>query len=269
MLHYGHAGAPNERLLENEDMALLDMGCEYNCYCSDITCSFPVSGSFTPDQSIVYEAVLESQKQILAEMRPGVRWGDMHLLMHRVVLTNLRTAGLIVGEIDDMMEAHLGAVFTHGLGHLIGIDTHDVGGYLPHTPARSDLPGLKLRTNRILEAGMVLTVEPGCYFIDALLDPALSDPNRARFLVPAAIERFRGTGGVRLEDVVVVTTAGVDNLTLCPRTTGESSPSAVVALGRPQWIEPRGSAAGGANSTRQPAAWCQIRACGWKQPAST
>ena len=68
---------------------------------------------------------------------------------------------------------------------------------------------------------MVMTVEPGCYFIDALLDPALADPRHQRFLVPSAIERFRGTGGVRLEDVVAVTSSGVDNLTLCPRTVSE------------------------------------------------
>lgn len=127
VLHYGHAGAPNERHLEPSDMALLDMGCEYNCYASDITCSFPVCGTFTPDQTIIYEAVLDAQKQILAAMRPGVGWSDMHLLMHTVVLTHLRDAGLLVGDVGEMMEVQLGAVFTpHGLGHLIGIDTHDV-----------------------------------------------------------------------------------------------------------------------------------------------
>jgi len=205
-------------------MALLDMGCEYSFYASDITCSFPVSGVYTADQRLVYEAVLDAQKHILAVMRPGVPWSDMHRLMWRVTLTHLKQGGLVIGDLEEMLTANLGQVFTpHGLGHLIGIDTHDVGGYLPHTPARSETKGLnKLRTARVLEAGMVLTVEPGCYFIDALLDTALEEgsPHR-KFLVPTAIARFRGFGGVRLEDVVLVTEGGVDNLTTCPRTVAE------------------------------------------------
>ena len=224
VLHYGHAGAPNERLLQPTDVALLDMGCEYHFFASDITCSFPVGGLYTPDQRMVHEAVLDAQYRILDAMRPGVSWSDMHTLMWRVILTHLTTAGLLVGEVDDMIAANLGYVFTpHGLGHLIGVDTHDVGGYLPHTPARSATPGLsKLRTARVLEAGMMLTVEPGCYFIDALLEPALEPGSpQNRFLVPDVLQRFRGTGGVRLEDVVVVTPDGVDNLTLCPRTVTE------------------------------------------------
>jgi len=224
VLHYGHAGAPNERQLLPTDMALLDMGCEYSFYASDITCSFPVSGVYTADQRLVYEAVLDAQKHILAVMRPGVPWSDMHRLMWRVTLTHLKQGGLVIGDLEEMLTANLGQVFTpHGLGHLIGIDTHDVGGYLPHTPARSETKGLnKLRTARVLEAGMVLTVEPGCYFIDALLDTALEEgsPHR-KFLVPTAIARFRGFGGVRLEDVVLVTEGGVDNLTTCPRTVAE------------------------------------------------
>ena len=223
VLHYGHAGAPNDRELREKDMALLDMGCEYMCYASDITCSFPVSGTFSADQRMIYETVLDAQRQIFAMMRPGVAWQDMHRLMWRVTLTHLRAADLLVGDVDDMLAANLGAVFIpSGLGHLIGIDTHDVGGYLTHTPARSSLPGLsKLRTSRILEPGMVLTVEPGCYFIDALLDSALADPTLAQFLVPEALERFRGFGGVRLEDVVAITDTSIDNLTTCPRTVTE------------------------------------------------
>ena len=223
VLHYGHAGAPNDRELGPNDMALLDMGCEYMCYSSDITCSFPLSGAFTPDQRMVYETVLEAQKQILTAMRPGVPWPDMHMLMWRVTLTRLRDAGVLAGDVDAMLDANLGRVFTpHGLGHLIGIDTHDVGGYLSTTPPRSTLDGLsKLRTARTLERGMVLTVEPGLYFIDHLLDGALADPAHRAFIVPEALERFRGFGGVRLEDVVVVTEGGADNLTLCPRTVVE------------------------------------------------
>ena len=131
-------------------MALLDMGCEYNFYASDITCSFPVAGIFSSDQKVVYEAVLDAQRHILAAMRPGVPWSQMHRLMWRVTLTHLLQAGLLTGDVEAMLEANLGYTFTpHGLGHLIGIDTHDAGGYLPHTPARSSIDGLKkLRTVR-------------------------------------------------------------------------------------------------------------------------
>lgn len=223
VLHYGHAGAPNERRLERTDIALLDMGCEYFCYTSDITCSFPVSGTFSPDQRAVYETVLDAQTQILNAMRPGVPWPDLHRLMWRVTLEHLVGMGVLAGELDEMLGVHLGATFIPcGMGHLIGVDTHDVGGYLRHTPARIEQPGIaKLRTARTLQAGMVLTVEPGLYFIDALLEPALADPATAKFFVPGGVDKYRGFGGVRLEDVVVVTETGIDNLTLCPRTIPE------------------------------------------------
>ena len=110
----------------------------------------------------------------------------------------------------------------HGLGHLIGCDTHDVGGYIEGTPKKSEFPGIgKLRTSRLMEEGMVMTSEPGCYFIDALIDRALGNPEQARFINTTVVDRLRGFGGVRLEDVVVVTADGVENLTTAPRTVDE------------------------------------------------
>lgn len=97
-----------------------------------------------------------------------------------------------------------------------------MGGYLPDCPSRSLLPGLcKLRTSRVLEAGMTLTVEPGCYFIDALLRAALENPEQKAFIDASVLQRFRRFGGVRLEDVVLVTAEGARNLTTCPRTVAE------------------------------------------------
>ncbi len=94
--------------------------------------------------------------------------------------------------------------------------------YIPGTPARLKEPGLtKLRTSRLLEVGMVLTNEPGCYFIDALLDAALADPTRAPYINADVLERFKKFGGVRIEDVVMVTPEGAENLTTCPRTVKE------------------------------------------------
>ena len=98
----------------------------------------------------------------------GVSWVDMHLVANRVMLEKMTESGLLQGSVDDMMKSNLAAIFQpHGLGHFLGLDVHDVGGYLEGHPARPERDGLKsLRTARCLQAGMVLTVEPGCYFID-------------------------------------------------------------------------------------------------------
>ncbi|KAI8548151.1 hypothetical protein RHMOL_Rhmol02G0119300 [Rhododendron molle] len=107
-------------------------------------------------------------------------------------------------EVDDMMVERLGAVFMpHGLGHFLGIDTHDLGGYLKGAkrPLESGLSAL--RTSRELQEGMVITVEPGCYFIDALLNPAMQSSNTSKFLNCEEIVRFKGFGGVRIESDVV------------------------------------------------------------------
>ncbi|XP_024361458.1 uncharacterized protein [Physcomitrium patens] len=218
VLHYGHAAAPNDRLLENGDMALLDMGAEYHFYGSDITCSFPVNGTFTDNQKVVYTAVLKAQNAVIRAIRPGVSWVDLHKLAESCILETLKENGVLQGDVQAMMESRLGAIFMpHGLGHFLGLDTHDTGGY-PAGTERINSPGLKsLRTVRILEEGMVVTVEPGCYFIEALLVPALEDPAQRNFFVEPALEVFRHTGGVRLEDDILVTANGCENLTICPR----------------------------------------------------
>eukprot|EP00956_Cyclotella_meneghiniana_P022983 scaffold44096_cov82-Cyclotella_meneghiniana.AAC.4 len=226
ILHYGHAGRPNSRLLLENDMALLDMGAEYHCYASDITCSFPVSGSFTSDQLAVYEAVLNAQVRVIQQLKPGVSWVDMHRDAEREILKGLITCGVLIADgdvdsvIESMLDVDLGAIFMpHGLGHLIGIDTHDVGGYLEGFPSRSSRPGLKkLRTARIMEKDMVR-----CYFINRLLDGALKNEKQRHFINEKRLRDFRGFGGVRLEDNVVITSDGCDNLTQSPRAPQEVS----------------------------------------------
>ncbi|XP_065754782.1 xaa-Pro dipeptidase isoform X2 [Phocoena phocoena] len=222
VLHYGHAGAPNDKTIQDGDMCVFDMGGEYYCFASDITCSFPANGKFTLDQKAIYEAVLRSCRAVMSAMKPGVWWPDMHRLADRIHLEELTRIGILTGSVDAMVQAHLGAVFMpHGLGHFMGIDVHDVGGY-PEGVDRIDEPGLRhLRTARHLEPGMVLTVEPGIYFIDHLLDEALADPARACFFNREVLRRFRGFGGVRIEEDVVVTDSGMELLTCVPRTVEE------------------------------------------------
>ncbi|XP_054278394.1 xaa-Pro dipeptidase [Macrosteles quadrilineatus] len=223
VLHYGHAGAPNNKQIREGDMLLFDMGGKYCGYVADITVTFPVSGKFTELQRAVYNAVLAARDAVLDAVKPGVSWVEMHKLANRVMLSGLKDSGILTGDVDLMMKANLGAVFQpHGLGHLMGCDVHDVGGYLPEHPKRVDLPGLRnLRTARTLQAGMVLTVEPGCYFIDMLLDSALKDPLQSKFLVPAMIAQLRGSGGVRIEDDIIVTEDGYELMTQVPRTVEE------------------------------------------------
>lgn len=146
------------------------MGGNYCGYAADITCSFPANGKFTKDQKLIYNAVLKARDAVIAAAKPGITWTDMHLLANRVMLTSLKEGGLLVGDVEDMMRAGLNEVFQpHGLGHLLGLDVHDVGGYLPGHPERSKDAGVrKLRTARTLLAGMVLTIEPGCYFINCV-----------------------------------------------------------------------------------------------------
>ncbi|VDO80461.1 unnamed protein product [Haemonchus placei] len=122
-----------------------------------------------------------------------------------------------------MVNARLGAVFMpHGLGHLIGLDVHDCGGYLGDALPRSQLPGLKsLRTTRTLKERMVITIEPGCYFIDTLLDAAFKDPKLAKYMVKTEIDKYRGQGGVRIEDDVVIWEKGNENMSDVPRTVEE------------------------------------------------
>ncbi|KAK3004577.1 hypothetical protein RJ639_018538 [Escallonia herrerae] len=222
VLHYGHAAAPNERTLQDGDMALLDMGAEFNFYGSDITCSFP--------------AVLNAHNAVISSMKPGC--GEqtscqcscasefllaLYLLFtsrlaEKTVLEALKQGGLLVGDVDNMMIERLGAVFMpHGLGHFLGIDTHDPGGYLKGAE-RPKEPGLRaIRTSRELLEGMVITVEPGCYFIDVLLVPAMESSRTSKFLKSEEISKFRGFGGVRIESDVYVTSNGCVNMTKCPR----------------------------------------------------
>ncbi|XP_071389290.1 xaa-Pro dipeptidase [Centroberyx affinis] len=222
VLHYGHAGAPNDKTIEDGDMCLFDMGGEYYCYSSDITCSFPANGKFTSDQRAIYEAVLKSSRAVMAAIKPGVKWTDMHRLADKVHLEEMVKIGILKGCVGEMVKVHLGSVFMpHGLGHLLGIDVHDVGGY-PEGVERVDEPGLKsLRMGRLVQERMVLTVEPGIYFINHLLDQALANPAQSCFINNQVLARFRGFGGVRIEDDIAVTANGMELLTCVPRTVEE------------------------------------------------
>lgn len=224
VLHYGHAGEPNDKKCKDGDMVLFDMGGEYYCYASDITCSYPVNGKFNDQQRLIYTAVYNAWKAVIDQSKNGVDWSDMHRLAEKEILKVLKSGGLISGDLDDMMNNRLGAVFMpHGLGHLIGLDVHDVGGYGDNTPKRSTLPGLRsLRTARILETGMAITVEPGCYFVWSVIEELIKNNSPlAEFFVLDQLTQFKDFGGIRIESDCLVHENHMEDMCDVPRTIEE------------------------------------------------
>lgn len=217
-LHY----VDNLEDVTDNTLVLCDLGSRGYGYCSDITRTYPTNGKFTEDQRKIYQAVLDAQQTVIHALAPGVNWVDMHKLAERVMLEHLKEIGIVQGDVGDMVEARLGAVFMpHGLGHFLGLDVHDVGGYNTGQ-TRIDQPGLRnLRTVRDLEEGMIITVEPGCYFIPFAIESALNNPDLSRFMNVEVISRFNGKIGVRIEDDVLITSEGSEVLSNPPKTIEE------------------------------------------------
>jgi Xaa-Pro aminopeptidase len=181
ILHY----RDNNRQMQANDLLLIDAGCEFEGYASDITRTFPVSGRFSGPQKAVYELVLAAQLACIDAVRPGKAFHDYHRAAERVLAQGLIDLKLCEGSVDAVLESGAYKQFyMHRAGHWLGLDVHDVGLYRVGGESR------------MLEPGMVLTVEPGCY-----IRPADN-----------VAEEFWDIG-VRIEDDVLVTADGTENLT--------------------------------------------------------
>lgn len=207
---------------------LLDAATTWGYYSSDITRTFPMSGKFDENRKFVYETVLMAQEAVIAMMKPGVMWSDCHKKSLLVIAERLIQEGVIKGPKGEKItpefavEKDIVAPFMpHGLGHMLGIDTHDVGGYHRGGPKPSEKPSFdRLRANRLLEPGMVITVEPGCYFNPNVINPYLKEhPEVKDYIDLEKIQNiFYPIGGVRIEDDVLVTENGCEVLTCVPKT---------------------------------------------------
>lgn len=214
ILHY----VENDKQIKDGDLYLIDAGFENEGYASDITRTYPANGKFTGDQAAVYQSVLNALNKTIEIVKPGVKMEELHLGASRVILQGLKDANIVKGSIDDLMENDIFALFfPHGLGHFLGLDTHDVGGY-PKGVERIDRPGIKfLRVRRELQPGMVVTIEPGVYFIPALLKPALEDSEKSGFLNKTRVSSLFNFGGIRIEDNLIITDNGYENITDIPK----------------------------------------------------
>jgi Xaa-Pro aminopeptidase len=199
------------------DLLVIDSGAESpEHYASDITRTFPVGGKFTPEQKDVYEIVLRSQLEAIKLAKPGKKYKEVHLKVAKVMASGLKDLGLLKGEVVDAVKAGAHALFfPHGLGHMMGLDVHDMEdlgenyvGYDDQV-SRSDQFGLAyLRLARKLQPNFVFTVEPGIYFIPALIDKWKSENKLSTFINYSKVEKYKGFGGIRIEDDVMVTRTG-------------------------------------------------------------
>ncbi|WP_110970751.1 Xaa-Pro aminopeptidase [Pseudomonas huaxiensis] len=202
ILHYQQNDAP----LKDGDLVLIDAGCEIDCYASDITRTFPVSGRFSAEQKAIYELVLKAQEAAFAVIAPGKHWNHAHEATVQVITEGLVELGLLKGDVAELIETEAyRAFYMHRAGHWLGMDVHDVGEY-------------KVGGQwRVLEPGMALTVEPGIY---------IAADNQS------VAKKWRGIG-VRIEDDVVVTKHGCEILTSgVPKTVAEIE--ALMAAARSQ-----------------------------------
>jgi Xaa-Pro aminopeptidase len=199
--------------LEEGDLLLVDSGAESpHFYASDITRTMPVTGKFTSQQRDIYEIVLAANQAAIDAAAPGVTNRELHLLAARTITEGLKNIGLMKGNVDNAVAAGAHALFfVHGLGHMIGLDVHDmedlgdVVGY-EEGEERSDQFGLAyLRLARRLEPGFVVTVEPGIYFIAALVERWEGEGRHKGYIRYEKLEDYCGLGGIRIEDDVLIT----------------------------------------------------------------
>lgn len=211
-------GCPSMEKLQDGRLVLCDAGAEtINNYCSDNTRTYPVNGKFDNRQIEIYRIVEECHDYVLEVAKPGVKYFDVHLYMCRLMAGRLKEVGLMKGNTDDAVTAGAHAMFLpHGLGHMMGMDVHDMEGlgqihvgFDKETRPNLEQFGTNcLRMGRRLEKGFVLTDEPGIYFIPALIDEWREKGLHKEFINYDLLETYKDFGGIRIEDDILITDDG-------------------------------------------------------------
>lgn len=211
-------GNPSMAVLESGRLALCDCGAEtMEHYCSDNTRTFPVNGKFTQRQLEIYSIVVDCHDLALSLAKPGVKYFDVHLGVCRLMTDRLKELGLMKGDTEAAVRAGAHAMFLpHGLGHMMGMDVHDMEGlgqihvgFDEETRPNLEQFGTNcLRMGRKLEEGFVITDEPGIYFIPALIDEWRAKGLHTDFINYEKLETYKDFGGIRIEDDLLITKDG-------------------------------------------------------------
>ena len=226
-LHYTRNSAP----LKGRQFLLVDAAAEWQGYAADVTRTYPIPGSrLTKEADATYGLVQHMQEECIRRCVAGADFLELHRLAHRLAVKGLVRMGILRGDEDEILQAGTSrAFFPHGLGHMLGLDVHDVD--LPRIPSSLTttqaidevLPlhqeGVKVMAPRLLEENMVVTVEPGIYFCEWVIMPYISDPVHGKYIDEKVLERYWDVGGVRIEDDILILAPGRgnDNLTNAPK----------------------------------------------------
>ncbi len=211
----------HKNILMEGKLLLHDGGAESKLhYATDITRTFPVAGKFSSNQKAIYEIVLKMQEEVIIKLAPSVKYKDMHILASKICIEGLKSEGLMTGNTEDALESGAHALFfPHGLGHMLGLDVHDMEalgednvGYDSEEKRESQFGISYLRLGKSLDCGNVITLEPGIYFIPTLIDQWEQKGKHNEFINFSSLESFRDFGGIRIEDDVVITHDGCNNL---------------------------------------------------------
>ncbi len=199
-LHY----VRNDEDLKGKWNVLVDAGAQWGCYASDVTRTLPLSGTFNTESRNIYEIVLRMQKECFLLVRGGVKWEDVHLRAHQVAVEGLLEHGILKGgSRDEIIEQGISVAFyPHGLGHYLGLDTHDTGGKPNFEDKDPKFRYLRIRGK--LPVGSIVTVEPGVYFCRFIIEPYLKNPARAKYIDEKVLDRYWNVGGVRIEGELVL-----------------------------------------------------------------
>lgn len=209
VLHNHH----HHNLMQDGQLVLNDSGAENDmCYAGDITRTYPVSGKFTQQQKEIYSIVLEMEKESINKVKAGVTYKSIHLNANKILLERFKELGVVKGDVNDMLEQGVAGLFMpHGLGHMIGLDVHDMEdlgeNYVGYEEGqeRASYLGLKsLRLARTLQTGFTLTVEPGIYFIPQLIEKYKAENKFSEFVNFDKLLPYYNFGGIRIEDNVLV-----------------------------------------------------------------
>lgn len=203
---------PTSRIVKAGEHVLIDAGADIEDYCVDITRNFPADGDFSERQKIIYGIVLKAQERSISLCRPGTQWRDVHLASAAVIAQGLVDLGIFkVSAEEAVASGAVSVFFPHGVGHMVGLKVRDVGG--PPNPVPKKYAGARLRVDMPLKENYLMTVEPGLYFISALLNDEETRMNFAGHINFEEAEKWADFGGIRIEDDILITKEGPMNLT--------------------------------------------------------